>query len=77
MFTRNDVVVITTETPKGASEKVFGRLGVITDIWEDDGTNYYTVKDIGHTEYVYLASELRYAEDDEVRYAFVEMVKTY
>ena len=74
MFTRNDVVVITTETPKGASENVLGRLGIITEIYEEDGVKYYTVKDTGRTEYVYIASELRYANDLEIKEKFIELV---
>lgn len=75
MNIRGDVVVITCEHPEGATEKVFGRLGVIINVIEDDGEAFYDVKDITGASFAYDKTELRNAEYDEIVYAFVEMVK--
>lgn len=76
MFFRNDLVVIICEHPEGATEEVFGRLGVVMDIVEDEGVLYYEVKDVTGSEYTYEARELRNAEIYEVQYALTELIKT-
>lgn len=75
MNIRGDVVVITCEHPVGASERVFGRLGVIINVIEDDGETFYDVKDTTGASFAYDKTELRDAEYDEIVYAFVDMVK--
>lgn len=75
MFCEDDVVVITCEHPVGASERVYGRVGVVMVTTIDDGELFYDVKDITGSEYAYDDSELRDADWEEVRDAFVELVK--
>ena len=75
MFCVDDVVVITCEYPVGASERVYGRVGVVMVTTIDDGELYYDVKDVTGSEYAYDDSELRDADWEEVRDAFVELVK--
>ena len=75
MYIRGDVVVITCEHPEGATEYVYGRPGVVINVTEDDGDIFYDVKDITGSEYAYDESELRDADWEEIKDAFVELVK--
>ena len=76
MFWEDDVVIITCEHPVGANNtKVFGRIGVVTDIDESDGEIYYNVKDTHGDDFLYIESELRDADLEEIENAFVEVVK--
>ena len=75
MLCEDDVVVITCEHPEGASERVFGRVGVIVSVEIDEGDLFYEVKDMTGSEYTYDDSELRNAAWQEISDAFVQMVK--
>lgn len=77
MFYEDDVVVIICEHPVGVTEEVYGRLGVVVAVTEDedDGETYYDVKDVSGSEYAYDESELRDADWEEIADAFVDLVK--
>lgn len=75
MFFENNIVVIICEHPAGISKRVFGRIGVVTYIDESDGEIYYNVKDTHGDDFLYIESELRDADWEEIRDAFVELVK--
>lgn len=75
MFCVDDVVVITCEHPVGASERVYGRVGVVMVTTIDDGELYYDVKDVTGSEYAYDDSELRDADWEEITEAFITLVK--
>ena len=75
MFLEDDVVVITCEHPVGASERVYGRVGVVMVTTIDDGKRFYDVKDITGSEYAYDDSELRDADWEEIAEAFITLVK--
>ena len=74
-FFEDDVVVIVTEHPVGATEYVYGRPGVVINVTEDDGDIFYDVRDITGSEYAYDGSELRDADWEDIRDAFVDLVK--
>lgn len=75
MFVEDDVVVIVIEHPVGSTEYVYGRPGVVINVTVDDGDTFYDVKDITGSEYAYDESELRDADWEEIREAFVDVVK--
>ena len=68
----NDVVVIIADHPAGVTENVSGRIGVITDVFDDGVAE---VKDILGDEYHFASKELRNANDAEIREAFIMMLK--
>ena len=75
MFFEDDIVVITCDHPVGATEEVYGRIGVVVAVTEDEGEIYYDVKDVTGSEYAYDGSELRDADWEEIRGAFADLVK--
>lgn len=75
MFFENDIVVIICEHPAGASERVFGRIGVVMEVTVDDGEPYYDVKDVTGSEYAYDDSEFRFADSKEIAEVFRNLVK--
>lgn len=73
MFFKDDIVVITCKNPAGVDTKnVEGRIGIITSIDKD---GYINVKDTHGDDFLYIASELRDADIEEVCDAFIELVK--
>ena len=75
-FYENEMVVITCEHPLGADNtNVFGRIGVVIDIDKSDGEIYYDVKDTHGEEFLYVASELRFADNKEIAEALINLVK--
>ena len=72
MFFKDDIVVITCKYPAGTTVNVCGRIGIITNIDKD---GYINVKDIRGDNYLYIASEMRDANIEEVCDAFIKLVK--
>ena len=75
MFFKDSVVVITAERPVAASENVLGRLGVVIETTEDGGEMFYDVMDVTGSEYAYDETELRAANDDEIKLALINILK--
>ena len=72
-YALDDIVVVTVEHPAGCdNEYTLGDVGMITEVCNDDRTEYCKVH-TGSSAFYYSAEKLRFATTDEMR----SMIKKY
>lgn len=74
-FILHGVVFITADHPSGSSERTYGDVGVIDDLFVDqDGTKSYKVKTDVYCGYWYDENEIRGATFEEVKHKLCEVL---
>ena len=71
-MTVGDLVTILCETPSGVTTKVKGKVGIITEVFDD-----YTVQFINGDVWLFSSDEIRLATDEEIRNAFTECLERW
>lgn len=69
----NDIVVITCRCPSDTDDYVKNDIGVVVNKGKEYGCEVVSIP--YHKDYFYDESELRLATDEEVRNAFVNIIK--